>query len=162
MQTAEGGRAHGPMREALRGSYRRRRRSAQTMLEFALVVPLFLFLLYISITFAIVGQYALAVSQLASAGARYAAIHSDQSAGQLSAYIKSGALGSPTITGGGGANLTVNVVPASSFGQPVTVTVTYDLSSNVLVSDASAMFALVGLSNAMPTVLSVTQSAMSE
>lgn len=140
----------------------RRRCPAQTMLEFALVIPLFLFLLYMSITFAIVGQYALAVSQLASAGARYAAVNSGQSAGQLSTYIKSGALGSPTITGGGGANLTVTVVPASGFGQPVTVTVSYDLSSNVLVSDASAMFALVGLSNTIPTVLTATQSAMSE
>lgn len=162
METAGAERGRGAIRPATAGAAGRRRRSAQTMLEFALVVPLFLFLLYILITFAVIGQYALAVSQLASAGARYAAINSDQSSSQLAAYIKSGTLGSPTITGGGGANLTVTVIPAGGFGQPVTVTVSYDLSSNVLVSDASAMFALVGLNNAVPTLLSATQSAMSE
>lgn len=161
METAGAERGRAAIRPATAGAAGRRSRSAQTMLEFALVVPLFLFLLYILITFAVIGLYALAVSQLASAGARYAAINSDQSSSQLAAYIKSSTLGSPTITGGG-ANLTVTVIPAGGFGQPVTVTVSYDLSSNVLVSDASAMFALVGLNNAVPTLLSATQSAMSE
>lgn len=162
METAEDQRHVSAIGSPGAGTSSRPPGSAQSMVEFALIVPLFLFLLYMSITFAVIGQYALAVSQLASAGARYAAIHPELSTGEIASYIKSGALGSPTITGGGGANLTVTVVPAGGFAQPVTVTVSYDLSANVLVSDAAAMFGLIGLSNTVPTVLSTTQSAMSE
>ncbi len=130
------------------------------MAEFALIVPLFVIIIFVAITFAIIGQAALAVSQLAYAGARYAAVNSSQSASQLQAYIASGALGSPTITGG--ANLTVTVTPASGFGQPVTVTISYDLTGNPLVSSMSGLFRGLGMNATFPTTLTATQSVMSE
>jgi Flp pilus assembly protein TadG len=132
------------------------------MAEFALLLPLFLFMLFMAITFAVIGQAALAVSQLAYNGARYAAINPTLSANQVASYIKSGNLGSPTITADGGANLTVTVTPASGRGQPLTVTIAYDLASNSLISSMSNTFAALGMSHALPTTLSATESVMSE
>ncbi len=132
------------------------------MAEFALIVPLFVTIVFVAITFAVIGQCALAVSQLAFAGARYAAVNSTQSKAALQSYIASGVLGSPSITGGGGKNLTVTVTPATGFGQPVTVTVSYDLSSNTLVSTMSRVFGGLHMAMTFPTTLTATQSAMSE
>ncbi len=132
------------------------------MAEFALIVPLFVTIIFVAITFAVIGQAALAVSQLAYAGARYAAVNSSQGASTLQSYIASGALGSPTITGNGGKNLTVTVTPASSFGQPVTVSVSYDLTGNPLVSSMSSLFGSLGMATTFPTTLTATQSVMSE
>ncbi len=134
----------------------------QATAEFALVLPLFLFILFMAITFAVIGQAALAVSQLAYNGARYAAVNPQLSASQVTTYIQGGSLGSPTITGNNGANLTVTVTPASGFGMPVTVTISYNLTSNALVSGMSTMFAALGFSQTFPTSLSATESAMSE
>jgi Flp pilus assembly protein TadG len=132
------------------------------MAEFALLLPLFLFMLFMAITFAVIGQAALAVSQLAYNGARYAAVNPTLSASQVASYIKSGSLGSPTITANGGADLTVTVAPASARGQPLTVTIAYNLASNSLVSNMSNMFAMLGMSQVLPTTLSATESVMSE
>jgi Flp pilus assembly protein TadG len=132
------------------------------MAEFALLLPLFLFVMFVAITFAQIGQYALAVGQLAFSGARYAAINSSQSASQLKTYIGSGALGSPTITGNGGKNLTVTVTPATGFGQPVAVTVSYDLSSNALLSSMTSLFKGLHLKVTFPTSLSATESVISQ
>lgn len=132
------------------------------MAEFALVTPLFIVMLFMAITFGVIGQAALAVGQLAYNGARYAAVNPTLTSGQVAGYIRSGNLGSPTITSDGGAHLTVTVVQASSFGQPVQVTISYDLSSNPLVSSMSAMFAALGLAQTLPTTLTATQIAMSE
>jgi Flp pilus assembly protein TadG len=134
----------------------------QSMTEFALLLPLFLFMLFMAITFAVIGQAALAVSQLAYNGARYAAVNPTLSANQIASYIKSGSLGSPTITANGGADLTVTVASASARGQPLTVTIAYNLASNSLVSNMSNMFAMLGMSQVLPTTLSATESAMSE
>jgi Flp pilus assembly protein TadG len=136
--------------------------SGQAMAEFALIVPLFVIIIFVAITFAVIGQAALAVSQLAYAGARYAAVNSSLSKSALQSYIASGALGSPTITGAGGKNLTVTVTPASGFGQPVTVTVSYDLTGNALVSSMSGLFGGLGMKTTFPTTLTATQSVMSE
>lgn len=132
------------------------------MAEFALIVPLFVTIIFVAITFAVIGQAALAVSQLAFSGARYAAVHSTQSKATLQSYIGSGALGSPSITSGGGKNLTVTVTPATGFGQPVTVTVSYNLTDNTMVSTMSKLFSNLHMAMTFPTTLSATQSAMSE
>lgn len=117
-------------RRARRASVRER---GQAMAEFALLAPLFLFVVFVAITFAVIGQSALAVSQLAYNGARYAPVNPKLTSAQVKTYILSGAIGAPSITANGGSNLTVNVTQAAS-GHPVTVTVTYDLSSNSIVS----------------------------
>jgi Flp pilus assembly protein TadG len=139
-----------------------RNEAGQAMAEFALLTPLFLFVIFIAITFAIIGVNALAVGQLAYNGARYVAVTHDQTVQQEQAYIKSGAIGSPTITGDSGAHLTVTVTPASGFGTPVTVTVTYDLSSNRLISMMSSLFGKLGFGASFPTTLSASESVMSE
>jgi Flp pilus assembly protein TadG len=133
----------------------------QSMAEFALLAPLFLFVVFVAITFAVIGQSALAVSQLAYNGARYAAVNPQLTSTQVQTYIKSGAIGAPSITAGGGANLTVTVVQAG-FGQPVTVTVAYDLSTNSIVSSMTTLFNGLGFSQTFPTSLSATEVVMSE
>src|SRR5258708_10252497 len=132
----------------------------QSMAEFALLAPLFLFVVFVAITFAVIGQSALAVSQLAYNGARYAAVNPGLTAAQVKTYITSGAIGSPSITSGGGS-LTVTVVQAT-FGNPVTVTVAYDISSNTLVSGMTALFRGLGFGSTFPTTLSATEVVMSE
>jgi len=134
----------------------------QTMAEFALLTPLLVLIIFLAITFAVIGEDALAVSQLAYAGARYASVNSTQSATAIVAYIKSGSLGAPTITGNNGQNLTVTVTPAASFGQPVTVTIAYNLSNDALVTSMSKLFSGLGLAQALPTTLTATESVMSE
>ncbi len=140
----------------------RRDESGQTMVEFALLAPLFIFFIFIALTFAVIGETQLAVSQLAYSGARYAAINPDLSASAIEAYIKSGELGSPTITANSGALLAVSVEQASKFGQPVTVSISYDLSSNALVADMAALFSGLGMPQTLPTTVSATETTMSE
>ncbi|MDO8432396.1 MAG: hypothetical protein Q7S58_08320 [Candidatus Binatus sp.] len=129
------------------------------MAEFALMAPLFLFIVFLGITFAVIGQSALAVSQLAFNGARYAAVNPNLTSAEVQTYITSGAIGSPSITSGG--HLTVTVVQAT-FGNPVTVTVSYDISSNPLVSSMATLFSGLGFGQTLPTTLSATEVVMSE
>jgi Flp pilus assembly protein TadG len=132
------------------------------MAEFALLTPLLIFFVFITITFAVIGQAELAVSQLASAGARYASVNPQLSSDQIESYIKSGALGSPTITANSGSLLTVSVEQAGGFGQPVTVTISYDLGSNILVSSMTSLFSSLGMPVTFPTTATATEIAMSE
>lgn len=134
----------------------------QSMAEFALLAPLFLFVIFVAITFAVIGQSALAVSQLAYNGARYAAVNPALTGAQVTTYIKSGAIGAPSITASGGSHLTVNVTAATGFGQPVTVTVAYDLSSNSIVSSMTTLFNGLGFHQVFPTSLSATEIVMSD
>src|SRR5438046_2464695 len=138
-----------------------RRERGQAMAEFALLAPLFLFVVFLGITFAVIGQSALAVSQLAYNGARYAAVNPGLTSAQVQSYVTSGAIGSPTITSGGGSHLTVTVTQAT-FGNPVTVTVAYDISSNPLVSAMASLFSGFGFGTTLPTTLSATEIVMSE
>jgi Flp pilus assembly protein TadG len=141
---------------------RRQREQGQSMAEFALMVPLFIAVVFIAITFAVIGQAALAVSQLAYNGARYAAVNPSLSTSQVAAYIQSGNIGSPTITGNGGANLTVSVSRAGGSYQPVTVTVTYNLQSNAVVGLMANVLGALGYGSSFPTKLSATEIVMSE
>lgn len=151
-----------PCERSARPARRLRGRPGQAVAEFALMVPLFIAVVFIAITFAVIGQAALAVSQLAYNGARYAAVNPTMSTSEIAAYIQSGAIGSPTITSDGGANLTVSVSRAGGSYQPVTVTVSYDLSSNALVGSMARVLDGLGLSNSFPTTLSSTEIVMSE
>jgi Flp pilus assembly protein TadG len=137
------------------------RSRGQAMVEFALLAPLFLFVVFVAITFAVIGQSALAVSQLAYNGARYAAVNPTLSSSQVRTYILSGAIGAPSITANGGSHLTVAVTQAT-FGNPVTVSVTYDLTSNSIVSSMSTLFRGIGFAQTFPTTLSATEVVMSD
>jgi Flp pilus assembly protein TadG len=151
-----------PESKALVGVRLRRAHRGQSMAEFALMVPLFIAVVFVAITFAVIGQSALAVSQLAYNGARYAAVNPSLSTSQVSTYIKSGKIGSPTITANGGANLTVTVSRVSGSFQPVTVTISYNLKNNPLVGSMSKLFKALGFGTNFPTTLSATEIVMSE
>jgi Flp pilus assembly protein TadG len=133
----------------------------QSMAEFALLAPLFLFVVFVAITFAVIGQSALAVSQLAYNGARYAAVNPGLTSDQVKTYILSGAIGAPSITANNGTHLTVTVIQAA-FGQPVSVTIAYDISSNAIVSSMTTLFNGLGFHQTFPTSLSSTEVVMSE
>lgn len=147
--------------------WRRRRlakaeRNGQTMVEFALLAPLMVLFIFVGLTFAVIGETQLAVSQLAYSAARYAAVNPTLSASSIETYITSGQLGSPTITANNGALLTVNVQQATAFGDPVTVSISYDLSSNALIGGMTTLFAGLGMPQTLPTTVSATETTMSE
>ena len=122
----------------------------QAMVEFALVMTLALIILLVSIQMAMIGQAALAVSQSAWHGARYASIHTTETSTQVSDYMKSKA--SPTLKT---ADLTITVSGARTFGQPVTVDVSYNCASNIVLPNP-----FLGVS--FPSTLTSQQTAMSE
>ena len=134
------------------------------MVELAFILPLALILLLVTIQFAIIGAEALAVNQLAYAGARYAAANDTLVASDISTYMKS--IASSLINENSGAHLTItvcvpsgNTCPTSTTtrvtGNPVKVGVSYDLSSKIVLPNP-----FLGI--ALPTTLSGTQTMMSE
>jgi Flp pilus assembly protein TadG len=122
----------------------------QSMVEFAMVMTLALIILLVSIQMAMIGQAALAVSQLAWHGARYAAIHTTETSSEVSAYMISKA--SPTLKS---SDLTITVSGARTFGLPVTVDVNYNPTSNIVLPNP-----FLGIT--FPTSLTSQQTAMSE
>lgn len=111
-------------------------RSGQTLVELAACLTVFVLLLFGVVQAALIANAALAVSQLTYAGARYASVHGvgsaqplDQSA--IASYMKS--IASPTINENSGNDLTITVSGPRTFGTPVSVKVTYDLTSKLLV-----------------------------
>jgi hypothetical protein len=126
------------------------------MVEFAMVMTVALFVLLVAIQFAMIGQAALAVSQLAWHGARYAAVNPNLSQDAIRTYMLS--VGSPTITHNGGEDLTITLDPNTTprtFGQPVTVNVSYEANRQIVLPNP-----FLGIS--FPSTLASQQTAMSE
>ncbi len=133
----------------------------QALVEFAITLTLMMIVLTVTIQCAIVGNAALAVSQLAYAGARYAAINSSYDQTAVSNYMIS--IASPTISESGGADLTITLSCSPSacppsgtqrqFGSTVQVSVAYNLSGKLFLPNP-----FLGIS--FPTQLSGIQSAM--
>ncbi len=103
------------------------------MVEFALISPVVTLLLTLAFQFALIAQSALALSQLASTAGLYAADNpaADQSA--ITSYVQS--VASPTLESNRGKDLTVVVTPSGgsrSFGTSVTVRVSYNLTSKLI------------------------------
>ena len=124
------------------------------MVEFAIVLTLSLIILMVTIQFAIIGNAALAVTQVSYAGARYASISLTN---DPVSYVKSHA--SPIINR---ANLTVcdpscpgaaTCTGTRTFGSPVTVSVSYDLKGNMFLPNP-----FLGIS--FPAQLSCIQTTM--
>jgi Flp pilus assembly protein TadG len=137
--------------------FRRTFGHGQSMVEFALIVPLVLAIMLIGIQFALIGQAALAVSQAAYLGARAASVDGTLTSGTLSTQISSQI--SPTISG---ASVTLTPGAAAScgsprtFGCPITVSVTYDASGRIFLPTNL----LPGV--AFPSSLTFTETAMTE
>jgi Flp pilus assembly protein TadG len=130
----------------------------QAMVEFALIATVAIMVLVVGIQFALIGQAALAVSQLSFAGARYASVNTSYTQSQIKTYMVQE--GSPTITSNSGAHLTVTVTRSTNadgtyFGQPVTVSVTYDATGKLILPNP-----FLGIT--FPTTLTAQETAMQE
>jgi Flp pilus assembly protein TadG len=143
-------------------------RRGQSMVEFALIAPIALILMLVGVQYAIIGQAALAVSQGASAIARYAAVNESSIgasfSGNPTAAMQS--LLSSSIGTNGWADLTVDIT--SYTGTTTTTTTTPALGDHCLVTlsyTATSKLALpqnfLGLIT-FPTALSASASQMYE
>lgn len=142
----------------------------QTAVEFALISVAFLLVITVGVQFAILGQAALALSQGASAIARYAAVYEPQGAigltysGSPNAAMQN--LLSPSILTNGGGDLTVTInsykggtasTAATDPPQPAydraVVTLSYNASSKIALPNPL----FLGLVT-FPTALSASDS----
>lgn len=158
----------------------RRKGRGQAAVEFALVLTVAMIVLFVAIQFALIGQIALALGQMNYQAARYAAIHPGCGAGSTTCpntntcnqtagsgdinstavYCYALSIASPTIKGASIKTFTVNPDPTTTgpdrpFGTSVTVSVTYDVTSQLFLPQN-----FLGLS--FPTTLNSTETAMTE
>jgi Flp pilus assembly protein TadG len=113
------------------------------MLEFALISPLVIVVMLLGVQFAMIGQAALAVSQGASALARYAAIHPGTlgTNGTIGLTAQMEQLLSSSILTNDGQDLTVSIASYSGtttnttstprYTDRLTITLTYDARSKI-------------------------------
>ena len=163
-------------RASVTGSWPRLRRSrigsGQTMVEFAMVSVLALAVMMISVQLALIGQAALALSQGASAIARYAAVYVPQ--GQLSASYSGNptaamqALLSSTLGSNSWGDLTVTIssikggTPSTTTSTPQTsidravVTLSYNAASKIFLPSST----FLGVT--FPTALSASDQELYE
>jgi Flp pilus assembly protein TadG len=127
---------------------------AQTLVEFALIIPIFLLLMLGVVQMVVVGGAALAVNQAAISCARYASLNPSLAQISVAAYLTSTA--SPLISDSGlqPVVLTPSGVPRAT-GTAVTVTVTYKLQNKLFLG--TTFFGVT-----FPSQLSVTQTMTSE
>src|SRR6266851_4394198 len=125
----------------------------QSLVEFTMTLALIL--LFVTIQFALIGDAALAVTELAYVGARYAAVNPSFDQSTVATYMKS--VASPTIGGNNGADLTITVNPTAplprAIGTAVSVTVSYKLNSKLFLPNP-----FLGIT--FPTTLSGIQTTM--
>lgn len=127
---------------------------AQTMLEFAFILPLFLLLMLGVIQMVLIGGAALAVNQAAVTCSRYAALNPNYNATQINTYLST--IASPLIKDNGLKPVTVSPssVPRAT-GSAVSVTVTYDLKTKLILG--ATFFGVT-----FPAQVSVTHTVTSE
>lgn len=153
----------------------------QAMVEFALVLFVALIVLFVAIQMAFIGQAALALGQINYQGARFAAVNQCATPSDVASYMV--ANGSPTITRGCGAQLTVTVsdngtslgtgtatcsgwsAPTTcasprNFGDSIQVSVTFSTSSIIFLSKSTTNPNFLGIP--FPKQLSSQETAMSE
>jgi Flp pilus assembly protein TadG len=144
------------------------RSRGQSMVEFALLAPLALVIMLVGVQYAIIGQAALAVSQGASAIARYAAVNESaigaSFSGNPTAAMQN--LLSPSIGTNSWADLTVNIT--SYKGSTTTSTTTPGLGDHCLVTLSYTASSKIALPNpflglvTFPTLLGGQDSQMYE
>lgn len=138
----------------------------QAVVEFAIISGVAIILLVVGIQFALIGQCALAVTQLSYTAARYASVHpaTVQTASDMNSYILQ--VASPTLLNNGvngtNSDLQVTIPPnkqlcpqTNPFGQPATIQVTYQLTSKIFLPNP-----FLGIS--FPTQVQSTQTAFCE
>jgi len=128
----------------------------QTLLETAIVLPILLLMLFVAIQLAIIGNVALAVTQLSYTGSRYASVNPTFGQDKVVGYMMQA--GSPTITDNAGKNLTITMTPCaspSSYGSQVTVNVQYNLNAKLFLPNP-----FLGVS--FPDTMSSSETAFCE
>ena len=126
----------------------------QSLIEFTITVVVALIVLTVTIQFAIIGDAALAVSQLASAGARYAAFHPREDDSTIFRYMRT--VASPAISERDGANIKITLAPTANsrkIGSLVQVSVVYNLRNKLFLPNP-----FLGIN--FPTTLSGIQTTM--
>lgn len=141
----------------LRSVFIRLRTRGQAMVEFAMVLTVALFVLLLGIQYALIGQAALAINQLAYQGARYASVNDSADQSAVASYMLQ--VGSPTITANNGQYLTITLNPNTTprtFGQTVTVGISFNASGEIFLPNP--FFGVI----TFPTTLTTQESAMQE
>ncbi len=129
-------------------------RSGQTLVEFALILPIFLLLMLGVVQMVIVGGAALAVNQAAVACARYASLNPNANQATVASYLTSTA--SPLISDAGLQPVVLAPINVPrTTGSAVTVTVTYKLQSKLFLG--TTFFGVT-----FPSQVSATQTMTSE
>jgi Flp pilus assembly protein TadG len=125
----------------------------QSLVEFAIILPLFLLMTLVFIQLILIGAVALAVNQAAASCARYAALNNTYGQSTLNSYLQS--VASPLINDKYLATIGLNpsAVPRTS-GTSVTITVSYDLTGKLVLG--SSFEGVV-----FPTTLAVSQTMVS-
>jgi len=129
---------------------------AQAAVEFALIAPVVLVLLLVGIQFAIIGAASLGLGQANYQAARYAAINPTASQSAVQTFMLS--VASPLISANNGNYVTTTVSPAPpcSFGNTVTVSLSFDIAHLVVLPNP-----FLGIVT-FPTALTSTESAVCE
>ena len=104
----------------------------QAAVELALITPIVLYVMLVGIQFAIIGVASMGLGQVDYQGARYAATHGSASQSAVQSYMVS--VASPIIAANSGQYLTssLNPAPPCTFGNQVTVAVTYDVGHLIM------------------------------
>lgn len=131
----------------------RRSLGAQTMVEFAFILPILLILMLGVIQMVLVGGAALAVNEAAVASARYAALNSSATESTVDGYLKS--IASPLIADAHLQPVVLNPITPRHTGNPVSVTVTYNMEGKLFLGSS-----FIGIT--FPDHISVTQTMTSE
>jgi Flp pilus assembly protein TadG len=128
----------------------------QAMVEFSMIAVIAIFILFLGIQLALLGQAALAVGQLAYQGARYASINPSISSATIVGTMRM-QFASPTIASSDNTILAISVTPDQprTFQSTVTVTVTLDPSKKGLVLLPNPFFGIH-----LGTKITSTQNAM--
>jgi len=159
------------MRQGIRTASRRLRSGlisrGQSMVEFALISTVAMMVMFVGIQFALIGQAALAVSQGASALARYAAVNPGAlgTNGTVTLNTAAQQLLSSSILTNGGADLTTTI--ASYTGTSTTTTSTPAYTDRVVITLSYSATSKIALPNPFfgiqfPTSLSASDSQMYE
>ena len=149
-------------------SCRSRISKGQSMVEFALISSVALMVMLVGVQFAMIGQAALAVSQGASALARYAAVNPGTMGtnGTVTLTTAMQQLLSSSILTNSGADLTVTI--ASYTGTTTTTTSSPGYTDRAVITLSYSATSKIALPNpflgliTFPTTLSATDSQMYE
>ncbi len=131
-----------------------KRAGGQTIVEFALIIPVFLLLMLGVVQMVVVGGAALAVNQAAISCTRYASLNPSLGQSSVGTYLTANA--SPLISDSGLQPVVLSPVAVPrATGSAVTVTVTYKLQTKLFLG--TTFFGVT-----FPSQLSVTQTMTSE